>query len=373
MTRTRDVAFVRRLCALGLPPQTLAPALLPPLRALVGAHSSGVFWVDARDEISGLYAERLLPPEALAAYYERHYRQGAARFAEAFARRAADPDPLSFASFSGAERESAYFRDVMRPLGAWHVLYAMLGDGTRKAAQVSFYRGERDRPFGSADASVIRPLLRYLEAGLVRPARETSMPDAASVAVEEELGVVDASGRWVSAPEPWVRLLRMAASTSVSPREASSERERLLAFARAHCKSASDAEGVARAQASFLSPWGRFTVRTFRLPDAAGQRDDHFGLLLRREEPRSLSLVRGAGLSDLSAQQREVAVLLAQGLTNPQIAASLGLSPNTASYHVKQVYARLGVSDRHEVGVRLLHLAQGSAGDRAIAGPRAGT
>lgn len=361
MTRTRDVAFVRRLCALGLPPQTLAPALLPPLRALVGAHSSGVFWVDERGEISGLYAERLLPPEALAAYYERHYRQGAARFAEAFARRAADPDPVSLASFSAAQRESAYFRDVMRPLDAWHVLYAMLGDGTRKAAQLSFYRGEHDRPFGAADASVLRPLLRYLEAGLVRPSRAVAMPEA-SIAVEEELGVVDGSGRWVSAPEPWVRLLRMAASARVSPRDASSERERLLDFARAHCKAASAADDAASAQASFHSPWGRFTVRVFRLPDAAGRRDDHFGLLLRREEPRSLSLVRGAGVSDLSPQQREVALLLAQGLTNPQIAKSLGLSPNTANYHVKQVYARLGVSDRHEVGVRLLHLAQGAAG-----------
>ena len=82
------------------------------------------------------------------------------------------------------------------------------------------------------------------------------------------------------------------------------------------------------------------------------------GLLIRREEPRSLSLVRGTGMAALSPQQREVALLIAAGRSNREIAQDLGLSFNTASSHVKQVYARLGVNERSAVAQKLLHLAQ---------------
>jgi DNA-binding CsgD family transcriptional regulator len=363
MTRARDVAFIRKLCGLGLAPQALAQALLPALRGIVRAHSAGVFWVDERGEISALFAERMLPPEALATYHERHYKAGAARFAEAFARRSRSRDPVSYASFSPAEQEGAYFRDVMQPLDAYHVMYAVLFDGARAAAQLSLYRGRDDPPFGAGDAATLRPLVRYLAAGLLRPLSAASdrEPASSAVTVEEALGIVDGEGRWVSAPERWVRLLRLAALSSVSPREAAGERDRLLAFARGACRGL-PASGADVAELRVETASGRFAVRVFRLPDPAGRRDDQFGLLLRREEPRALSLVRGTGRSALSPQQREVALRLAQGLTNPEIASALGLSANTASYHVKQVYARLGVCDRHEVAARLLELAQaGSA------------
>ena len=65
--RTRDAAFIRKLCTLGLPPRALVLSLLPALRSLVPAHSGGVFWVDGRGQMAGLYAERMLPPDAMAA------------------------------------------------------------------------------------------------------------------------------------------------------------------------------------------------------------------------------------------------------------------------------------------------------------------
>ena len=41
--------------------------------------------------------------------------------------------------------------------------------------------------------------------------------------------------------------------------------------------------------------------------------------------------------------------LLAQGLTNPQIAKRLYLSPWTVQTHVKKIFRKLGVSSRSEV------------------------
>ena len=122
MARVRDVSFIRKLCALGFPPQMLAQCLLPELRKLIPSHSGAVFWVDRQGEMTNLYAERLLPPDAMAAYYERHYAVKANGFSDAFRHRAQSPDPISFHSFSRAEQSTEYFRDVMQRRVAGHEL-----------------------------------------------------------------------------------------------------------------------------------------------------------------------------------------------------------------------------------------------------------
>src|SRR5918993_5202046 len=110
--RVRDAALIRKLCGLGLPPQSLVQSLLPALRDFIPSHSGGVFWVYADAQMTALYAERLLEPEAMAAYYERHYKDAVEGFAAAFNKRAASADPVSTHSFSAAECATSYFREI---------------------------------------------------------------------------------------------------------------------------------------------------------------------------------------------------------------------------------------------------------------------
>jgi DNA-binding CsgD family transcriptional regulator len=359
MPRVRDVSFIRKLCTLGLPAQTVAQCLLPELRKLIPSHSAGVFWVDELGEMTSLYAERMLPPDAMAAYYERHYAVKAESFSDAFQRRAQSADPVSFHSFSRAEQNTDYFRDVMRRLDAYHVLYGVLKDGARSLAQISFYRGVADEPFDKESANTLRSVLRYLATGLGEGARSSLSEDVA-VVVEEDLGIVSVSGATISAPETWHRLLRLAALAEVSPRKALKEQEVIESFVQRLCEElvAGSNGKTPRREVIHDTAWGRFVIRAFRLIDPKGRRADQIGLLVRREEPRSLSLVRGTGMAALSPQQREVALLIVAGKSNREIADELGLSFNTASSHVKQVYARLEVNERNAVAQKLLLLAQ---------------
>lgn len=50
----------------------------------------------------------------------------------------------------------------------------------------------------------------------------------------------------------------------------------------------------------------------------------------------------------LTPREADVLRLLAQGLTNRQIAASLGISEHTVKFHVSAIYAKLRVSNRAE-------------------------
>lgn len=51
-------------------------------------------------------------------------------------------------------------------------------------------------------------------------------------------------------------------------------------------------------------------------------------------------------LSRLTTRQREVARLLAQGLTEADVAALLSLSEHTIHEHVRHIYERLGCQRR---------------------------
>lgn len=75
--------------------------------------------------------------------------------------------------------------------------------------------------------------------------------------------------------------------------------------------------------------------------------------MVGRLSAEPLRLTEGAADLGLSPKQREVAWVLAQGKSNQDIASGLGITLITASDHVKQVFARLGVHDRAAVGKAL--------------------
>jgi DNA-binding NarL/FixJ family response regulator len=73
---------------------------------------------------------------------------------------------------------------------------------------------------------------------------------------------------------------------------------------------------------------------------------DAAAALLRRHGVRGRTGPKGAGL--LTRREQEVLLLVAEGLTNPEIAARLFLSSKTVGHHVSSVLAKLGVKTRGE-------------------------
>jgi DNA-binding CsgD family transcriptional regulator len=72
-----------------------------------------------------------------------------------------------------------------------------------------------------------------------------------------------------------------------------------------------------------------------------------------REAPNLEKLVRERRLDRLTPREKQVAVALAQGMSRPEVAKQLGVSVNTVASMGKRVYAKLGVSRRAELAVRL--------------------
>ena len=56
----------------------------------------------------------------------------------------------------------------------------------------------------------------------------------------------------------------------------------------------------------------------------------------------------GKAPNDLSAREWEVIECTARGMTNPEIADSLGVSANTVRFHLKSIFGKIQVSNRTE-------------------------
>ena len=67
------------------------------------------------------------------------------------------------------------------------------------------------------------------------------------------------------------------------------------------------------------------------------------------------------GLEGLTAAERRVASLVAEGKTNREVAAALFLRERTVASHLTHVYAKLGVRSRTELARRLERDERGRA------------
>ena len=110
----------------------------------------------------------------------------------------------------------------------------------------------------------------------------------------------------------------------------------------ARCLLAGDRREEAAAQveaaAPLLADWGGWRVA--RLAQVRAQLG-----LAPVDAPTSVT-----GPAALTPREREVAVLISDGLTNPELARRLYISPKTAAVHVSNILRKLGVSSRTEVG-----------------------
>jgi DNA-binding CsgD family transcriptional regulator len=111
----------------------------------------------------------------------------------------------------------------------------------------------------------------------------------------------------------------------------------------------SDREGAVRQLESAITMLDRHGATRYR--DAAAQ--ELRGLGARTARPKRKREEIGEGVAALSRREREVALLVAQGQTNKEIAAELFLSEKTIEKHLSRTFEKLAVSKRAQVAAAI--------------------
>lgn len=205
---------------------------------------------------------------------------------------------------------------------------AMLVEVQLSQGDIEGAAGSADRLGRIADASGIDRVTAMAELARGRVATERGTPDAV-VALESALARFAQAGMSVEAARARFELARALEE---------------------------DQPEVAVAEArTALAEFER--VGAPRDADAAAE-------LLRRHGVRGRTGPKDAGL--LTRREQEVLHLVAEGLSNAEIAARLHLSTKTVGHHVSSVLAKLGVKSRGEAGAwASRHLRAPAPEDRA--------
>jgi DNA-binding CsgD family transcriptional regulator len=285
-------------------------------------------------------------------YFGRHYESAVHSFRERVLAQARDGAFVREAVADDEMLGSDYYREIRAPLGAFRILYAVLQDKGRPLGQLSLYRNQGAPAFGRDDREAFEAACRYLQ----QPLREPSAPTVADAAQFRESGqaallVCSGDGRVRQASGRGHALLAQASGCRINRFTMVGELEqagidllrRLLA--RAEEGTEMDDAWVYSLQVANAS--GVFRLRAYPISEG-------FGVLIERHEHLLVRLVDAMRGLRLSSQQCEVALLLARGLSNADVARELGVSLNTASYHVKQLFTKLDAHDRDEVIARVL-------------------
>lgn len=358
--RSPGPALIRRLCTLGLPLEAVAPALMRALCREAGGDAGVVLWFDANGEIANLYSHDLPSPQVLAGWIAGpargagspqlsarpiirvHPERAVVTCADGVAERPADSD-------SGRERLCTHrgLCNQVVPSGAslQRLCAVVLKHGMPIAALV-LYRAASGKAFGSADRVAVKAAGRYLSLNDGEPRADTHavMYRAGG---EDGLLLCERDGRIVKASGNGYALLAQASTcpidrTTVPGRLEDAGRELIRGlFARPALPRGRDARGPTRT-AALINAWGMFRLRAFF------ESEGPLGVLIERVDHLLVRLCEAMWRLDLSVQQGEALLLLAQGLSHDRIAARMGVTLNTAVYHVRQLYSKLGAHTRDE-------------------------
>jgi DNA-binding CsgD family transcriptional regulator len=245
----------------------------------------------------------------------------------------------------GQVERSTRYRDLLEPSGIPHELRAAFVIRGRVWGAVHIARRESSGAFGQSDADALARVAPAVAHG-IRASLRFDAARRASGTDAPGLIIVGADNAVELMTPPARELIDALGSDSLSYEDGALPATVLsvASFVRA---SQHRAEAGSNA-VTVPSPAGWITLHASKADPA----DDSVAVVLERASgPQSATL--RLEMHGVTAREREVATLLARGLSNPGIAAVLVLSPHTVQDHVKSLFEKLDVSSRQELVARV--------------------
>ena len=81
-------------------------------------------------------------------------------------------------------------------------------------------------------------------------------------------------------------------------------------------------------------------------PTNGAEQTSQVGITIERRVPLALALLRRVEDLPLTAREKHLCLLLARGLSVPDLAAAMGLTASTVISHQRSIHAKLGVHSR---------------------------
>jgi DNA-binding CsgD family transcriptional regulator len=246
---------------------------------------------------------------------------------------------------NGHPERSTRFNELLAPSGIPFELRAAFVSRGRVWGAVHLARREDRHDFTAEDAAVLARVTGVIADGIrtslrfdaAREARGASAPGLVILGPSDEVEMITPPAR---------ELMGAMESHNAGPDGTPpSPLLALAAFARSEGGLA-DQHGPAVA---VPTSEGWVTLHA-SLPE--GSTGSRVAIVLERTSSRQSTAIR-LEADGVTPREREIATLLAQGLSNAEIAEALVLSPFTIQDHIKNLFEKTGVSSRQELVARI--------------------
>ena len=355
MKQSNALAYLRQLCCSGLGKETIIPEFLRAVKTVLPSGNNTFTGVD----------EQLNPSYHILEFV------------------AADIDertPIVISSFFTPERRSCaavllsqkpvltdwtfldepFYRSdlhnlIFRRFNQHHCLHALVIQEGKPAGMLSLFRPRHQKPFDSCEQALFTHLLPYV-------AHALQAPDDKDIQYSENgssgMMIMDTQGTMLYLSREAKILLALACHPILTVDARSKEIE-LLAKLTQLCR---NLEAVFRGQQAAPTSWcytgtnGRFMFRAYWLDRQNNEPGRLLGMTIEHQEPLALKILRAMQNLPLSPTQKEVAMLLAQGVSSEKIGERLHIRPTTVKDHIGKIFTKLDIHHREELLHKLLAL-----------------
>jgi hypothetical protein len=240
---------------------------------------------------------------------------------------------------------SAHFQSTYQSINVKHILDMVLHDGTRPFGAMLLMRSAEQGPFTPDERSLLVKLIPIMNMAFsTASAGETQYSEKALTG----FALVGQDGKYKSMSEEARRIVWTLTHTQpgsfADPDDPAIEQhlEQLVA---AHSAQIQPGE---KCSVDIDNRWGRFSLTCEQEPKTLDMI-----VTLRRQIPLAAQLVFCLAKLDLPPMRQIVAWLLAQNQSRNEIAATVGVSVETVTSHIKLIYQAVGASSSHGLMLKL--------------------
>lgn len=349
-------ATLRQIAVLGLPSAMIRDTLASVVQNLVASDSVTILDLDDDGNIEEGW---ISTPEILSSfriYLERFYN---AKEAEAY---------VTFRDFfqskialdllhrgHGRILDSEIYNEVWRQADTRYILRAALRE-ERARGCIMLARAHGAPDFTSDDTRRMAAILPYLTHALMAPTKDWEGMGATEIA-DEGMLICNSGGVIEHSSPQGLRLLHEAAGVPLTVATISdlcySWARPLLSRMIQQASRLEHGKAAAVPLCSTSNRYGLYVLRVWRLASAANQPAGLYAVSVRRRIPRALRLLQSMVLQALPAREKQVCLLLVEGLETKEIAHRLGIAPSTVISYIRALYLRVGVNNRQDLAVKL--------------------
>ena len=357
MKHAQAIASVRDLCSLGLSSELFVPALLEALHGVIPSSRNLFDWIDKDGHIERYYFEGPIDSKIARLYFDEFYNRREAEAMPRFSDLARGNTVIRGAQElnRGSFFNSALYNEIWRPQNLHYHLEAIIRGADGKAlGSLVLYRERTDPVFIKDEEDLLATLVPYIARAMQLGAKRAEH-FAVVGARRRALVNLDHQGQILCLSTNAHSILLLAhgnITPSAARVEPSVDDFPTLAVL---CRSLARSPGAQAPVALTLdNDWGRFDFQAQRMEPANAQRTPMIAVTIQHAEPTEVLNARALQSAPLSIVQKKVCSLLLGGVSHREIAAELGVTPNTVVDHVRKIYRKLDVHSIDDLRAKLL-------------------